>query len=475
LGREYDVVILGGGTGGYVAAIRAAQLGLKTALVEKEMLGGTCLHKGCIPSKALLKSAEVYDLAKNQAAAFGVDAHDVSLDFSRVQERKNGIVKQLHQGVTGLMKKGKIDIFEGLGRMLGPSIFSPMPGTISVEMTNGEENEMLILKHLIIATGSRPKSLPGLEIDETEVLSSDGALSMETLPKSILIVGGGVIGIEWASMLHDFGVEVTVLEYADRIIPTEDEDISKEMKKILSKKGITFVTSAKVLPETLVKETGSVTISAEVSGETIEYSAEKMLVSVGRQANVEGIGIENTEIEVVNGFIQTRPTFQTKEHHIYAIGDVIGGLQLAHVASHEGIAAVEHIAGLKNEPIDYKSISRCIYSSPEVSSVGITEQQAKEQGFNVKVGKFPFMAIGKSLVNGNSDGFVKIIADKETDDILGVHMIGSHVTELISEAGLAMVLDATPWEVASTVHPHPSLSEVMGEAALAVDGKAIHM
>jgi dihydrolipoamide dehydrogenase len=475
LGREYDVVILGGGTGGYVAAIRAAQLGLKTALVEKEMLGGTCLHKGCIPSKALLKSAEVYDLAKNQAAAFGVDAHDVSLDFSRVQERKNGIVKQLHQGVTGLMKKGKIDIFEGLGRMLGPSIFSPMPGTISVEMTNGEENEMLILKHLIIATGSRPKSLPGLEIDETEVLSSDGALSMETLPKSIVIVGGGVIGIEWASMLHDFGVEVTVLEYADRIIPTEDEDISKEMKKILSKKGITFVTSAKVLPETLVKETGSVTISAEVSGETIEYSAEKMLVSVGRQANVEGIGIENTEIEVVNGFIQTRPTFQTKEHHIYAIGDVIGGLQLAHVASHEGIAAVEHIAGLKNEPIDYKKISRCIYSSPEVSSVGITEQQAKEQGFNVKIGKFPFMAIGKSLVNGNSDGFVKIIADKETDDILGVHMIGSHVTELISEAGLAMVLDATPWEVASTIHPHPSLSEVMGEAALAVDGKAIHM
>ncbi|MBO1909837.1 FAD-dependent oxidoreductase, partial [Microvirga sp. 3-52] len=234
MGREYDVVILGGGTGGYVAAIRAAQLGLKTALVEKEMLGGTCLHKGCIPSKALLKSAEVYDLAKNQAAEFGVDTTDVSLDFSRVQERKNKIVSQLHQGVTGLMKKGKIDVFEGLGRMLGPSIFSPMPGTISVEMKNGEENEMLILKHLIIATGSRPKSLPGLEIDEVDVLSSDGALSMETLPKSIVIVGGGVIGIEWASMLHDFGVEVTVLEYADRIIPTEDEDISKEMKKLLS-------------------------------------------------------------------------------------------------------------------------------------------------------------------------------------------------------------------------------------------------
>jgi dihydrolipoamide dehydrogenase len=475
MAKEYDVVILGGGTGGYVAAIRATQLGLKTALVEKGKLGGTCLHKGCIPSKALLKSAKVFDMAKNHAADFGVNAKDVSLDFSRVQARKDGIVKQLHSGVTALMKKGKVDVFDGLGRMLGPSIFSPMPGTISVEMNNGDENEMLILKNLIIATGSRPRTLPGLEIDENQVMSSDGALSMEALPTSIIIVGGGVIGIEWASMLNDFGVEVTVLEYADRIIPTEDDDISKEMKKLLTKKGITFATSAKVLPETLVKEEGSVTISAEMNGETTSFTAEKMLVSVGRQANVEGIGLDNTEIEVVNGYIKTRPTFQTKEHHIYAIGDVIGGLQLAHVASHEGIAAVEHIAGLKNEAIDYTKISRCIYSSPEASSVGITEKQAKEQGFDVKVGKFPFMAIGKALVNGNSDGFVKIIADKMTDDILGVHMIGEHVTDLISEAGLAMVLDATPWEVASTIHPHPSLSEVMGEAALAVDGKAIHM
>lgn len=475
MAREYDVVILGGGTGGYVAAIRAAQLGLKTALVEQGQLGGTCLHKGCIPSKALLKSAEVFDTAKNQAAAFGVDTKEVTLDFSRVQARKEGIVKQLHSGVTALMKKGKIDVFEGLGRMLGPSIFSPMPGTISVEMNNGDENEMLILKNLIIATGSRPRTLPGLDIDEQQVMSSDGALAMETLPQSIIIVGGGVIGIEWASMLNDFGVNVTVIEYADRIIPTEDEDISKEMKKLLTKKGITFVTSAKVLPDTLVKTPDSITISAELNGEVTAFTAEKMLVSVGRQANVEGIGMDNTEIELDNGYIKTRPTFQTKEHHIYAIGDVIGGLQLAHVASHEGIAAIEHIAGLKNDPIDYTKISRCIYSSPEASSVGITEKQAKEQGFDVKIGKFPFMAIGKALVNGNSDGFVKIVADKNTNDILGVHMIGAHVTDLISEAGLAMVLDATPWEVASIIHPHPSLSEVMGEAALAVDGKAIHM
>lgn len=475
MGREYDIVILGGGTGGYVAAIRAAQLGLKTALVEKEKLGCTCLHKGCIPSKALLKSAEVYNTAKHHAADYGVHTEKVTLDFKRVQDRKNGIIKQLHQGVQGLMKKGKIDVFNGFGRMLGPSIFSPMPGTISVEMSNGEENEILILKHLIIATGSTPKSLPGLELDEKTIMSSDGALEMEELPKSIIIIGGGVIGIEWASMLNDFGVEVTVLEYADEIIPTEDIDISKEMKKLLSKKGVKFVTGAKVLSETVEKEEGSVTISAKVGGNTETFTAEKMLVSVGRQANINDIGLNNTEIEVENGVIKTRPTYQTKENHIYAIGDVIGGLQLAHVASHEGIQAVEHIAGIKQQPIDYSKIARCIYSSPEVSSVGITEQQAKDQGYKVKTGKFPFMAIGKSLVNGNSDGFVKIIADEETDDILGVHMIGENVTELISEAGLAMVLDATPWEIATTIHPHPSLSEVMGEAALAVDKKAIHM
>ena len=476
MAQNYDIVILGGGTGGYVAAIRAAQLGLKTAIVEKGNLGGTCLHKGCIPSKALLRSAEVYATTKNHAADFGVNTGEVTLDFSRVQARKESIVSQLHQGVQGLMKKGKIDVFEGTGRMLGPSIFSPSPGgTVSVEMNNGEENEMLIPKNVIIATGSRPRSLPGLTIDGTQVMTSDEALLMTELPKSILIVGGGVIGIEWASMLNDFGVDVTVIEYADRIIPTEDADVSKEMQKLLVKKGITFATSAKVLSETLETSDGSVTISAELKGETKTFTAEKMLVSVGRQANVENIGIENTDILVDKGFVQVKDTFQTKESHIYAIGDVIGGLQLAHVASHEGITAVEHIAGQKTHAIDYNLVSRCIYSNPEAASVGITQQQAKDQGFDVKVGKFSFKAIGKALVYGESDGFVKIIADKKTNDILGVHMIGPHVTDMISEAGLAMVLDATPWEIANTIHPHPTLSEVMGEAALAVEGKAIHM
>ena len=474
MAQNYDVVILGGGTGGYVAAIRSAQLGLKTAIVEKGNLGGTCLHKGCIPSKALLRSAEVYATTKNHAADFGVNTGEVSLDFSRVQQRKQGIVDQLHAGVQGLMKKGKIDVYEGIGRILGPSIFSPSPGTISVEMNNGEENEMLIPNNVIIATGSRPRTLPGLEIDGEFVMSSDEALAMSELPKSILIVGGGVIGIEWASMLNDFGVDVTVLEYADRIIPTEDKDISKEMQKLLKKKGINFATSAKVLPETVEKGDSQVSIQAEINGSNESFTADKMLVSVGRQANVENIGIENTDILVENGFIQVKNTFQTKESHIYAIGDVIGGLQLAHVASHEGITAVEHIKGNAPHAIDYDLVSRCIYSNPEAASVGITEDQAKEQGYDVKTGKFSFKAIGKALVYGESDGFVKIIADKETNDILGVHMIGPHVTDMISEAGLAMVLDATPWEIADTIHPHPTLSEVMGEAALAVDGKAIH-
>jgi dihydrolipoamide dehydrogenase len=472
MAQEYDLVILGGGTGGYVAAIRASQLGLKTAIVEKGKLGGTCLHKGCIPSKALLRSAEVYATAK-KSEDFGVTTGEVGVNFTKVQERKEKIVEQLHRGVQHLMKQGKIDVYEGLGRILGPSIFSPMPGTISVEMNNGEENEMLIPKNVIVATGSRPRTLPGLEADGQYVMTSDEALVMEDLPKSIIIVGGGVIGIEWASMLADFGSQVTVIEYADRIVPTEDKDVSREMQRAMKKKGVKIITNAKVLSETLQKGDG-VTISAEVKGETKEFTAEKLLVSVGRQANVEGIGLENTDIQLERGFIQTNEYFQTKESHIYGIGDVIGGLQLAHVASHEGIVAVEHIANQNPHPIDYTLVSKCIYSSPEAASVGLTEDEAKEKGHDVKIGKFSFKAIGKALVYGESDGFVKIVADKGTNDILGVHMIGPHVTDMISEAGLAKVLDATPWEVAHTIHPHPTLSEAIGEAALAVDGKAIH-
>ena len=472
MAEEYDLVIMGGGTGGYVSAIRASQLGLKTAIVEKRELGGTCLHRGCIPSKALLRSAEVYATAKH-GEKFGVMAKEIALDFNKVQERKQGIVDQLHNGVKHLMKQGKIDVFEGFGRILGPSIFSPMPGTVSVEMNNGEENEMLIPKNVIIATGSKPRTLPGLEVDGEFVMTSDEALRMEALPSSIIIVGGGVIGIEWASMLVDFGVDVTVLEYADRIVPTEDHDISKEAFKLMKKKGIKLFTGAKVNGDSLEKGDG-VSIQAEHDGETKTFTADKMLVSVGREANVKNIGLENTTIEVENGVIQANEYYQTKESHIYAIGDVIGGMQLAHVASHEGITAVEHLADQNPDPIDYTMVSSCIYSSPEMASVGLTEAQAKENGHNVKVGKFPFKAIGKALVFGESDGFVKIVADADNEDLLGVHMIGPHVTDMISEAGLAKVLDAASWEVAHTIHPHPTLSEAIGEAALAVDGKAIH-
>jgi dihydrolipoamide dehydrogenase len=469
---EYDLAILGGGTGGYVAAIRAAQLGLKVAVIEKNKLGGTCLHAGCIPSKALLRSAEVYATTKN-AEEFGVTALSVGLNFSKVQERKQAIVNQLYKGVQHLMKKGKIDVYEGIGRILGPSIFSPMPGTISVEMNNGEENQMILPKNVLIATGSRPRTLPGLDMDGQYVTTSDEALQMSVLPSSIVIVGGGVIGIEWASMLRDFDVDVTVVEYSPRILPAEDHEVSKEMERVLKKRGIKVFTGAKVLSETLTIEDG-VLIEAEINGEKKEFKADKLLVSVGRKANIENIGIENTDIVVENGFIQTNAFYQTKESHIYAIGDVIGGMQLAHVAAHEGIAAIEHIAGHDPLPLHYETISKCVYSRPEVASIGLTEQEAKEKGYRLKIGKFPFKAIGKALVYGDATGFVKIIADSESDDILGVHMIGPHVTDMISEAGLAKVLDAAPWEVAHTIHPHPSLSEAIGEAALAVDGKAIH-
>ncbi|WP_106497198.1 dihydrolipoyl dehydrogenase [Lentibacillus sp. Marseille-P4043] len=472
MAKEYDLVILGGGTGGYVAAIRASQLGMNVAVVEKGQLGGTCLHRGCIPSKALLRSAEVFRQTK-EAATYGIETAEIALNFAKVQDRKNNVVRTLHQGVQGLMKKGKIDVYEGFGRILGPSIFSPMPGTISVEHENGDENTMIVPKNVLIATGSKPKSLPGLEIDGEHVMTSDEALQMTELPNSIIIVGGGVIGIEWASMLTDFGVDVTVIEYLDQILPTEDEAIAKEAEKLLKKKGITFEKGAKVLSDTLTIDDG-VRIEAEIKGKNESFQAEKMLVSVGRQANTTNIGLENTDIVVDKGVIQTNSFFQTKESHIYAIGDVIGGMQLAHVASHEGIVAVEHMADQNPLPLEYENVPTCIYSNPEIASVGLTEKQAIEQGFEIKTSKFPFKAIGKALVHGESDGFVKIIANKANDDLLGVHMIGPHVTDMISEAGLAKVLDATPWEIADSIHPHPTLSEVMGEAALAVDGKQIH-
>jgi len=472
MSEQFDLVILGGGPGGYVAAVRASQLGLRVAVVEKAGLGGVCLHKGCIPSKTLLRSAEIYATAK-EGESYGIHMSDLAVNFAKIQERKMQVIDQLHKGVQGLMKKGKIRVYEGIGRILGPSIFSPQAGAVSVQLHNGE-TEILVPKNVIIATGSRPRTLPGLKIDGEYVMTSDHALEMQELPKSIIIVGGGVIGIEWASMLSDFGVEVTIVEFMDRILPLEDEEISKEMTRLFKKRKIRVITEAKLLPESVAVQDGKVTASIERKGEIQELEAEKMLVSVGRLANIDDLGLENTEIKTEKGNIVVNRYYQTHESHIYAIGDVIGGMQLAHVASHEGIIAVEHIAGKNPHELNYRLVPKCTYSRPEVASVGLTEAEAKAEGYKVKTGKIQFRAIGKAIVYGESDGFVKVIMDEESNDLLGVHMIGPHVTDMISEAGLAMVLNATPWEIGQTIHPHPTLSEIMGEAALAVEGAQIH-
>ncbi|WP_138753426.1 dihydrolipoyl dehydrogenase [Paenibacillus sinopodophylli] len=470
---QVDVAVLGGGPGGYTAAIRAAQLGKSVAIIEMDKLGGTCLHKGCIPSKSLLRSAEVYSTLL-EASAYGIQVADgaVSLAFDQVQSRKTQTVDQLYRGVQSLMKKNGIQIIQGKGRVIGPSIFSPRSGSLAVELPDGEM-ESVVSTNLIIATGSRPRVLPGLVPDGKYIMSSDEALLMDKLPGSIIIVGGGVIGVEWASMLQDFGVQVTLVEAGSRLLPGEDTEVSAELTKLLGKRGVRILTGVQIQTEQFKADNDEVSIVAATPDGDVLLTAEKLLVSVGRQANIEGIGLENTDIRTVNGVIEVNSYGQTSEPHIYAIGDVIGGVQLAHAAAHEGIAAAEHIGGMKPDAAEAYLIPRCIYSRPEIASYGLTEDGARSKGHDIQTGKIPFQAIAKALVLGEKDGFVKVIADRKTNDILGVHMIGAHATELISEAALASVLNATPWEVGQMIHPHPTLAEALGEAMLAVDGKAI--
>ncbi|MBJ6364128.1 dihydrolipoyl dehydrogenase [Paenibacillus sp. GCM10012307] len=466
---EVDVAVLGGGPGGYTAAIRAAQLGKKVAIIEMDKLGGTCLHKGCIPSKALLRSAEVYHTVK-EADAYGITASDVTLRYEAVQERKRKTVEDLFNGLHYLMRKHGIQIINGKGRIIGPSIFSPRSGAVAVELADGEM-ETVVSANLIIATGSRTRHLPGLAPDGKSILSSDDALELNELPGSLLIVGGGVIGVEWASMMNDFGVDVTLVEAASRLLPGEDLDISVELERILRKRGVRILTSVKLDTNSCrYADNGTVSISAETADGHVVLEAEKMLVSVGREANADQIGLENTDIQLANGFIKINGMMQTTEPHIYAIGDVVGGLQLAHAAAHEGIIAAEHICGHKPAPLVASRVPRCVYSRPEIASVGLTEHEARKQGHHVRIGKIPFSALGKARVLGATDGFVKVVADEVTCDVLGVHMIGPHATDLIAEAVLAQVLEATPWEIGQTIHPHPTLSEALGEAALAVNG-----
>lgn len=471
--KEYDLVILGGGIGGYVAAIRASQLGMKVAIVEKRKLGGTCLHHGCIPSKALLRTAELYRQTKSYKQ-FGIELSNVQINFSSAQARKNKVIHSLYQGVKSIVNKEHIDVYHGFGRILGPSIFSPIPGTISVEYENEDENTLLVPKNVLIATGSKPKSISELEVDGKNILHSDQALELKKLPKSMVIIGAGVIGIEWASLLQDLGVEVTVVESSETILIHEDDDIRKEAHKLLKARGIQFLTKASIDPESLQMNEQGISIHLNHQGETKVLNAEKILVSVGREANIAEIGLANTSIDVQNNVIVTNDMYQTKESHIYAIGDCIGGMQLAHVASAEGIVAVEHMAGMNPDPLVENNIPSCIYAYPEIARVGLTEQMALDKGYTIKVGTFPFQGIGKAHVQGETNGFTKVIVDKETEDILGVHMIGPHVTDMIAEAGLAKTLDATAWEMSKTIHPHPTLSEGVFEAALAVDDFQIH-
>ncbi len=469
---QVDVAVLGGGPGGYTAAIAAAQSGKTVAIVEMDKVGGTCLHRGCIPSKAMLRSAEVYRNLLH-AGEFGIKVapENIELDFGGVRARKDATVNQLYRGLQGLMKKHGITIVKGKGRVIGPSIFSPKSGSLAVELDNGEM-ESVVSSNLIIATGSRPRTLPGLVPDGSLILSSDDALQMDQLPQQMLIVGGGVIGVEWASMLQDFGVKVTLVEAGARLLPGEDAEVSSELAKGLRKRGVRILTSVQLNTESLKLGEAGLTIEASTPDGGVLLEADKLLLCVGRQANIEGLGLENTDVSTSNGFIAANEFGQTTEPHIYAIGDVTGGVQLAHAAAHEGIIAVQHLSGGNPLATVQHLIPRCIYSSPEIASYGLTEEAARRNGHDVKVGKVPFLAIAKALTLGESDGFVKVVADRQTDNILGVHIVGPHATDLISEATLAGWLDAAPWEVGAMIHPHPTLAEAIGEAMLAVDGKS---
>lgn len=472
---QVDVAILGGGPGGYTAAIRAAQQGKSVAIIEMDKVGGTCLHRGCIPSKSLLRSAEVYRTIL-QSAKYGIaiNSEHVTYDFNDVQQTKLDKVDQLYKGLQGLMKRHRIQMIHGKGRVTGPSIFSPRSGAIAVELADGEM-ESVVGQHVIIATGSKPRSIPGLEPDGKVILNSDHALELDKLPQSMLVIGGGVIGVEWATLLHDFGVEVTIVELGARLLPGEDAEISLEMTRQLTKRGIRVLTGVQLDPESFTVQNEGFTIRAQTADGDVVLDSNQMLVSVGRAANIEDIGLENTDVKVKNGFISVNEVGQTSEPHIYAIGDAIGGVQLAHAASHEGIIAADHICGQAVHPVASHLIPRCIYSYPEVASYGYTEAAAVAAGFELKKAKVPFAAIGKAIISGHSEGFVKVIADKATDDILGVHIIGQHATELISEAALSGWLNAAPWEVGTMVHPHPTLSEAIAEAMLGVDGRSISL
>jgi dihydrolipoamide dehydrogenase len=461
----FDVVVLGGGMGGYVAAIRLVQLGKTVVLVEKDKLGGTCLHTGCIPTKALLRTAELFHDAANSADQ-GVRVSGVELDWAAANLRKQKIVDQLHKGVQYLMKKNKIEVINGVGAFESST-------SISVDTPQGKRT--IRATNVILATGSVPRSLPGVAIDGKRVINSDHALALTEVPKSAVIVGAGAIGVEFASMWHDCGAAVTLVEALPRVTPLEDTEVSETITRSFKKRGIEVIAGARLDLSSLKTSSRGVSMKYDADGGGGELSADVLLMAVGRAATTEGFGLEKTGVRVEHGFVQVDEDLRTADAAIFAVGDVVGGYLLAHVASHEGIHAAEVIAGAAAETLNYNHMTRCTYSRPQVASVGLTEVQAREAGVEVKTGKFPFSALGRAMINNDTEGFVKVVADAATGEILGTHMVGHNVTDLIAEPALGQLLEGTAWELGISVHAHPSLAEAVGEAALAVDGRAIHV
>jgi dihydrolipoyl dehydrogenase len=473
--NDFDIVVLGAGTGGYTAAFRAAQLGLKVALVDEDKIGGVCLHRGCIPTKALLESAGFAERIRH-AGDYGLTlSGEPKVDFGQMAARRDQIVKRMWTGLKTLVDKNKVTWVQGRARLDGPNKIRVQQAGDDGSPGKGGER-VLQATDVILATGSRVKSLPGLERDGKRIVTSDDILTMATLPKDIIIVGGGAVGVEFASFFHDVGVKVTLLEYLPAIVPLEDREVSQALERSFARRGITVMTNARFDPAAVSVEKDGVCLMVGPDGkEQKELRAEMLLVAAGRAANVEDIGLESTKVEVDRGVVKVNGRMRTKEPHVYAIGDLIGGLWLAHTAAHEGIIAAHVIAGEKDvHEMDYVTQPRATYCRPEIASVGLTEQQCQERGLPYKVGKVPFQAIAKAIIGGEYEGFVKVIGNKQTQDTLGIHLIGPHVTDLVAEASLAFELDATPWEIGAATHAHPTLSEVLGEAAMAVDGRSIN-
>jgi dihydrolipoyl dehydrogenase len=465
----YDIAILGSGPAGYTAAIRAGQYGLKTALIEKDaVLGGTCLHVGCIPTKALLFNAELWDHLK-EAEEFGIEGVDHrKLNWSAIQERKSKIVTKHAKGLEFLMRKNKVETVKGYGKLTGPA----QSGILTLEVSNGGKTSHLKTKNVILATGSEARMLPGLEAGD-RILTNIEILNLKEIPKSLVVVGAGAVGVEFASIFRSFDSEVTILEMLPRLVPVEDEEISKELARVYRKRGINFHTGAKV--EKVEKTKSGVAVTFSVDGKSQKIEAERILIAVGRKPRTENIGLEITRIKPDRGFLKTDSWMQTAEPGIYAVGDIVLGTpQLAHVGAMEGIVAVTKIAGKQGKPINPEHIPNATYCHPEIGSVGLTQTRAEELGYNIKVGKFPFTANSRASIVGAHEGFIKIVSDADYGEILGVHIIGPQATELIAEAVVAIELEATVEDLMWTIHAHPTLAEAMLDASNSVYGLAIN-